>query len=494
LASPSTLFRGILQRLLAPESGSLYRWLYLRGLGVIYLIAFASLIPQLQGLLGSDGILPARQFISAVANAFHQPQAFLATPSIFWLSASDNVLFAGAISGCIAALFAIAGFAAAPAFILLWVLYLSFVSVGQDFLAFQWDSLLLEAGFLAIFMAPWVVLDKRTDPIGPRSVIFLWMTRWLLFRLMLLSGLVKIASRDPAWLNASALNFHYETQPLPTPLAWYVHQLPPVADSVSTIIMFVIELVVPLFMFGGPRARLFAAVATIGLQVLILLTGNYTFFNLLTILLCVSLFDNNKLPRLIKGNKRSYPWIGAAVAIAIFAMSIEEIADEFTNGNAVSPTARQITGFLSPFRVVNTYGLFRIMTTTRDEITIEGSNDGQNWKPYVFRWKPGPLDRALPIVAPYQPRLDWQMWFASLGSVQRNQWFLFLCARLLQGSAPVLGLLETNPFPEAPPRFVRATIATYHLTTFDEQAKTHNWWRADQPTLYLPPISITKVE
>lgn len=484
------LFRSILQRVLSPDNGPQIRWLYLRGLGIIYFIAFASLIPQVQGLIGSDGILPARDFLRMAAEQVGQPRAFQLLPSVFWLSASDNVLLAGTISGCIASLFAIAGFAAAPAFILCWILYLSFVSVGQDFLSFQWDSLLLEAGFLAIFMASWTVFHRRDDTsVVPRSIIFMWMTCWLLFRLMLLSGLVKLMTGDPTWRNLTALDFHYETQPLPTPFAWYIHQLPSGFDSFCTAVMFGIELLVPFFMLFGVRARLFAAIATIALQLGILLTGNYTFFNLLTILMCLSLFDNSRLPRLEPGNKRSYPWIAAAVAIAVFVVSIEEMADEFTGGMAVSQTAESIIGAIQPFHIVNTYGLFAVMTTTRDEITVEGSNDGETWKPYLFRWKPGPLDRALPIVAPYQPRLDWQMWFASLGTVRRNPWFFQFCVRLLQGSPSVLGLLEANPFPDKPPKFVRATIATYHFTDLDELSKSHRWWRADPPSLYMPPIT-----
>jgi hypothetical protein len=471
-----------------PRRHSLLRWIYLRGLGVIYLFAFASLIPQVLGLMGSHGILSAADYLYAVKNAVPWSQGFAAVPSIFWINASDNVLMAATISGCIASIFAIVGFAAAPAFIICWALYLSFVTAGQDFMSFQWDALLLEAGFLAMFMAPWTVLDKRTGAALPRSIIFMWMTRWLLFRLMLLSGLVKIASRDPSWLNATALNFHYETQPLPTPLAWYMQQLPNSFDSFCTICMFVVELIVPFFMLGGTRARVFAAVAIVALQVMILLTGNYTFFNLLTILLCVSLFDQSKLPRFDKTDKTAYPWMPAAVAIVIFVFSIEEIADEFTAGAAVSPTANAIVSFIQPLRIVNTYGLFAVMTTTRDEITMEGSDDGENWKPYVFPFKPGPLDRAPPIVAPYQPRLDWQMWFASLGTVRRNPWFLYFGKRLLEGSPAVLSLLQSNPFPDHPPKFVRATISTYHFTNSGERDKTHNWWKVDSPTLYMPPI------
>jgi hypothetical protein len=483
---------------------SLLRWIYLRGLGVIYLIAFASLIPQVEGLIGSQGILPVAGFVEAVKSNMPWERGFMLVPSIFWLGASDNVLMAATISGCIASLFVIAGFAAAPALIVCWILYLSFVNGGQDFLSFQWDALLLEAGFLAMFMAPWTVLDKwKGQRAGlaqalvaapTRTIIFMWMTRWLLFRLMLLSGLVKIGSHDPSWLNATALNYHYETQPLPTPLAWFMHQLPPSFDSFCTICMFVVELIVPFFMLGGRRARIFAAVATISLQVMILLTGNYTFFNLLTILLCVSLFDNSSLPRFEKGTKKSYPWLSAPIAIAIFVISIVEIADEFTAGNAVSPTANDIVAFTQPFRLVNTYGLFAVMTTTRDEITMEGSDDGENWKAYVFPFKPGPLDRAPPIVAPYQPRLDWQMWFASLGSVRRDPWVVTFGQRLLEGSKPVLSLLATNPFPDRPPRFVRATVATYHFTDFAERDKTHNWWKADSPSLYMPPIEKQIVE
>jgi lipase maturation factor 1 len=338
-------------------------------------------------------------------------------------------------------------------------------------------------------MAPWALRDTRTTPARPRTILFMWMTRLLLFKLMFLSGIVKIASGDPTWRDATALGYHYETQPLPTPLAWYVNQMPPWFDALSTYLMFVVELIVPLFMFGGLRARIFAAIATVGLQIIILSTGNYTFFNLLTMLLCVSLVDNSRLPRFQRGLK-GYPWGPAIVAISIFIISVESVVDEFTGGMAISAPANQILSLVGPFRAVNNYGLFRVMTTTRDEITIEGSYDGVNWKPYVFPFKPGPLDRAPPMVAPHQPRLDWQMWFASLGTVRNNMWFLGLAQRLLEGSPPVLELLASNPFPDKPPTYIRATIAPYHFTNFDEFGRTKHWWKAGDASVYLPPARL----
>lgn len=447
----------------------MYRWWYLRGLGVIYLIAFAQLLPQIHGLIGTNGILPASQFLSQVTEQLGFSKGLQLVPSVFWfINPSDTNLTIITVCGVIASLLVATGYFAAPALIICYLLYLSIVGVGEDFLSFQWDSLLLEVGFLAIFMAPWAVLDRRDDPKmqTPRSVIFLWLTRLLLFKLMFLSGICKIRSNDPTWIHAEALRYHYETQPLPTPLAWYMHQLPAAFHSVSTIIMFVIELIIPFFIWGKLRARKFAAAAIIALQVLILLTGNYTFFNLLTILLCVPLFDNSPLPR-----GRSIPIAGALVAVAMLIAQF-----------AIIDT--------SAFRICNSYGLFAVMTTTRDEITIEGSDDGVDWKPYTFIWKPGPLARAPLVVAPYQPRLDWQMWFASLGTVERNHWFVMLCKNILQGNPTVLALFQENPFPAHPPKFIRATIATYHFTNWKELSETHNWWKANESRIYLPAVSL----
>ena len=465
----------------------MYRWWYLRGLGVVYFIAFAQLLPQIQGLIGTHGILPASQFLSKVAEQVGLAKGFQLLPSVFWfVNASDANLVIVTIGGVIASLLVACGYLAAPALIVCFGLYLSFVSIGQDFLSFQWDSLLLEAGFLAIFMAPWTPVDRPKDVRmqTPRAVIFIWLTRLLLFKLMFLSGIVKIASQDPAWLSASALKYHYETQPLPTPLAWYAHQLPAAFQSGCTIIMFVIELIIPFFMWGKLRARKFAAAATVALQTLILLTGNYTFFNLLTIILCLVLLDDSALPR-----GRGIPILGAAAGIG---MLLAEFCVLDIGMTAVHPpAAADIASAIEPFRICNTYGLFAVMTKVRDEITIEGSDDGVTWKPYTFIWKPGPLDRPPLVVAPYQPRLDWQMWFASLGSVARNQWFVMLCKNILKGNPTVLALLQTNPFPDRPPTYLRATIAAYHFTNWKEFNETKNWWKADEPHIYLQAVSLS---
>lgn len=460
------------------------RWAFVRGLGLVYLIAFVSLWFELGGLIGSQGILPAKDFLDLVAQALHPPSCYWKVPTVFWLNADDLSLSAGVVVGSIASLCLLFGLVPLAASILCWLLYLSFVSVGQDFLSFQWDALLIEAGFLALFLSPWTLIDKRTTPTGQRTAIFMWLLRWLLFKLMLLSGLVKLLSGDQTWWQLTALQYHYETQPLPTPLGWLAHQLPPAFDSFSAACMFAIELLVPFMMFMGRRPRHVAAALTVSLQIMIALTGNYTFFNLLTILLCISLLDDLKVPKLqIRG------WALAPVIVAglLLSVSIIEIATIF---NPVPQILRSPLAVARAFRVVNTYGLFAVMTKERPEITVQGSDDGVTWKDYVFRFKPGPLDRPPPVVAPFQPRLDWQMWFAALGPVEQSPWFVRFVEKLLEAKQPVLALLEKNPFPDKPPTYIRALTSNYHFTDFDQKSKSNNWWRSDEPSAYLRPARL----
>ena len=347
------------------------------------------------------------------------------------------------------------------------VLWLSLCSAGQDFFSFQWDVLLLEAGFLALFA------DARP--------VRVWLYRWLLFRLMFFSGAVKLLSHDPSWANLTALGFHYETQPLPTPLAWLVYQLPAAAQKVCTAVVLAVELAVP-FLFLGPwrQARRAAARITIVLQVLILLTGNYAFFNWLTILLTFWLFVEPDRSPTTRGHRLA----SAAVAGFFAFTSAMLLFDLF--GVAMPDPAAELMQAISPLRIVNSYGLFAVMTTTRPEIVVEGSRDGESWQAYEFRDKPGDVRRAPPWVAPHQPRLDWQMWFAALGNYRQNRWFAGLVVRLLQGEPAVLRLLAYNPFPGAPPRYVRASLYLYHFTRWGEPG----WWKRERQGDYLPPVSL----
>ena len=473
----------------------LSRWLFLRGLGCIYLIAFLSLWVQIHGLVGSNGILPAGQYLEAVRQQIGTEGYYL-VPTLFWLNPSDAFLHFLCAGGVLLSLVLIAGFVPSFALVGLWAFYLSLVTVGQVFLSFQWDVLLLEAGFLAIFFAPLQLRDTFIRSSQP-STTFLWLLRWLLFRLMFASGFVKLAS-DEVWRNLTALTFHYETQPLPTWFGWYAHQLPEWFHKASTIGMFAAELVVPFLIFAPRHLRTVGCIGLIVLQILIILTGNYCFFNLLTIVLCLLLIDDamwkTLLPKrfiptihTIEKPPRQYRRIGIAVAaVLLFLLSSIRFGGQLFREAQLPDVA-----WIAPFRSVNTYGLFADMTESRPEIIVEGSNDRITWKTYQFRWKPGDLTVPPKWVAPHQPRLDWQMWFAALqGSYQNTPWFLNFMGALLQGKSEVLQLFAENPFPDSPPRYVRATLYDYRFTDLTTKRSEGTWWSREWKRIYCPAISL----
>ena len=456
--------------------------LFSRALAFIYLIAFASFGMQVRGLIGSDGILPVATYFQ-LATSTYGSAALWKVPSLFWWAHTDFALLSIPWGGV--ALSAVAIIARPHSvwqraiFAILFAYYLSIVSAGQIFMSFQWDLLLLETGFLAIFLRP--------------SLPRVWLFQWLLFRLMFESGLVKLTSHDPAWRNLTALSFHYETQPLPTIFGWFAGHLPMVLQKVSTAGVFAVELGLPLLMFGPRRVKQVAAFGTIGLQILILLTGNYTFFNLLAIALCLFLFDDQffaqahkKRPYIPELAAWSNRYVSAVLFLFVMTVSSIEIAAIF---GPVAPELDAVVQAQGSFGLVNGYGLFAVMTTTRDEIEIEGSNDNQTWQPYVFRYKAGPLNRAPGWVAPFQPRLDWQMWFAALGSYRDNPWFVRFLLKLLEGSPSVLALMERNPF-DGPPKHIRAMVYQYHFASIDEWRRTGNWWTREMKGLYFPSVSL----
>jgi lipase maturation factor 1 len=476
-------------------------WLFLRLLGIAYLFAFWSLAQQVPGLIGHDDVIPANEFLADV-RAWAETigpglDRYRLAPTLFWFGSSDAALQGVAYGGAALSLFLIAGIAPAIVLPLLWAGYLSLSVVCGDFLSFQWDALLLETGLLAICVAPFAWRDRLRDATDP-SAIARWLLWWLLFRLMFGSGLVKLASGDPAWRDLTALAVHYETQPIPTPAAWYVDLLPLWFQRVSTAMVLVIELAVPFLIAAGRRPRRLAAAILIGLQLLIAVTGNYAFFNLLTVALCVMLLDDGALAmrRLAPGSAmtavRSRRWLPAIVAMVTVPVSVSVLGGQlgFPRPGAV----RWLADAIDPLRSVNGYGLFAVMTTTRPEIIVEGSQDGSTWKAYEFFDKPGDLSRRPPWVAPFQPRLDWQMWFAALGRFEEEHWFQRFCARLLEGSPPVTKLLAVNPFPDAPPRFVRATLYRYRFTGWATGRSTGAWWVRERLGEYAPVLSRQRSE
>lgn len=475
----------------------LTRWLFLRLLGVVYLVAFVSLAFEIKGLVGSNGILPVADFLEAIYSSYGA-DAYRQFPTLVWLNTSDTFLQWLCWGGAVAALLVIIGLLNAPLLAVCWLFYLSLTIAGQIFLGYQWDALLLETGFIAIFFAPWQLLSRLSKQIEPPWLV-LWLLRLLLFRLMFGSGAVKLLSGDPHWADLTALSYHWYTQPLPTPLAWYAHQLPLWFHQLSTLVTFIVELVVPFLIFvPWRRVRFLGAAAIIGFQILILLTGNYTFFNWLAIALCVLLLDDDflrrwlplRLTHMVSAEKRLLPrWRQITVlplALILLMLGAVQVGSLFGLLRGFPRPVVDVLSLASRFRIINGYGLFAVMTTSRLEIVVEGSNDNQTWLPYEFRYKPGDVNRPPPWIAPFQPRLDWQMWFAALGNVGQNPWFTHFMERLLQGSPDVLALLQTNPFPEAPPRYIRARLYEYTFTDWAARVETGAWWSAAPVGDYFP--------
>ncbi len=473
----------------APVEGA--RRVLLAGLGLCYLIAFVSLAPQVRGLIGADGLLPAAQYLSAASRQLGAAR-FWELPTLAWLASSDAALRALCWGGALASLGLILDLLPGPAALACWALYLSLCTVGGAFLSFQWDALLLEAGLIAVFLAPWSARRRDRAP-APRAAW--WLMRLLLFKLMLESGLVKLMSGDASWRHLTALTFHYWTQPLPTPLAWEMNRLPLWFQKASCAAMFAVELGAPWLLLGPRRVRRLGAAAVAALMVLIALTGNYGFFNLLTLVLCVSALDDS-LPLLARSApngapapappRRSRP----AAAFAVLWLAVSALAWCLQAGLR-PPLARldeAVLGAVAPWRSVGAYGLFAVMTKARDEITIEVSADGHDWKEWPFRWKPGDPRRAPPVVAPYMPRLDWQMWFAALGAP--SPWFNNLIVRLLQGSPAVESLLGPAPLGAAKPAYARAWLWSTRFTTPSERRAGGGWWHRERRGLYFPVVSL----
>ena len=461
-------------------------FLFLRGFGLIYLAAFLSFAVQAQGLIGSHGIVPLAELTDAVAASAGRERFWL-MPMVFWWSSSDLAIRVVCWGGVLFSLLLVCNLLPRLSLLLLYALYLSLLYAGQVFMTYQWDTFLLEGGFLAL------VLSFARMP-------GIWLLRWLLFRFMFMSGVVKLLSGDPNWWNLSALSYHFVTQPLPTPVAWYAAQLPATALRFATGAVFFIELGLPFLIFAPRRLRFCAAFGILLLQLSIVLTGNYNWFNIQTMWLCLPLFDDAALRRLLparlmrhvpaaddRAPRRAVALAVAALTLLIVFCSLVEMDLRF--GGNPPAFAQQVDRFAEPLHIVSSYGLFAIMTTRRDEIVIEGSADGIEWREYEFRYKPGDLFRAPPWNIPHQPRLDWQMWFAALEDPQRLPWFWRLLQKLLENEPSVTALLRKNPLPEKPPVYLRTQFYDYTFT--DEAGKTTGrWWERRLLGLYFPIVSL----
>lgn len=472
------------------ETADEYRlstWLFLKLLAVIYFVAFLSLAVQITGLVGPQGILP---FGERLADIYENlgPQAWWRLPTLFWLGSNNLSLQVVAYAGCFFSITLLFGWKKRLSLILLFVLYLSLFHAGQTFLTFQWDTLLLETGFLAIFLA-----GHPT-----RLVIFLYY--WLLFRLRFLSGISKLLSDDPSWSGLSALQYYFETQPLPHIGAWYAHHLPDWILQGGVLLVFFIEILVPFFIFLPRRFRLFAAVSTIGLQLLIIATSNHNFVNLLTILLCLLLLDDRIIGRIIpqglhqriidriKQPRLPVQFLTVLFSLIIFTTSLATGYRMLSN-QPLPDQLNEAARLVRFYGLGHTYHVFPTMQIERHELVVQGSNDRQNWLSYDFKYKPGPLDRRPAFIVPHQPRLDWMIWFVPGQHEENMIWIDRFMRRLWEGSPEILGLLRSNPFPDRPPRHLRVMVYRYHFTTPDERKQTGNWWKRELlgEFPYVPP-------
>ncbi len=468
-----------------PHRYQLTEFLFLRSLGIIYAFAFGSLSTQILGLVGQHGLLHA----AATMQAMHQAlgsRAYWDVPTLLWLNMSDQAMGLCCGLGVFFALLLAINVLPRLSAALCFVLYLSIASVGQPFTLFQWDALLLEAGFLAIFAGvPWLV----------------WVYRFLVFRLMFESGIVKLLSGDRNWENLHALRFHFMTQPLPNPMAWYVHHFQPWLLDSLTGWTLLIELVAPFLLFMPRRIRHMGAKFLIALQVCIALTGNYAYFNLLTLASLIWAFDDESFESLAKRLKWLRPRLpltfgtqfkalrvaAAAVLAVVVYLGATQVLSLFAPDFANRLSAN--LAWTAPFEVVNSYGLFAVMTTTRPEIVFEGSNDQQTWQEYELPYKPGDVHHGLPVIAPMQPRLDWQLWFAALSNEQQEPWVGVLALRLLQGEPQVVEFFSKVPF-QTPPKYIRAQRYLYTFTTPRERGQTGDIWKRSLIGPYLPTLSL----
>lgn len=485
---------------LAP-SYNISGWLFPRAIGLVFLAAFVSLWAQIDGLAASRGILPVADHLAAAEAHFQNAgsglQKWMAMPSLLWFGATDAHLHAWLAVGTIASLLLTLGVLPAASALVAWACYLSFAATVPVFLNFQWDALLLEAGVLAAIYAPWRRFLARGASEPPRwGRLLVW---WLLFRLMLESGVVKLYGYNAqglnAWLEGTALDFHYFTQPIPVWTSWWAARLPAWFHRLSLLGVFFIELVLPFFIFGPRRMRMLAFWGFALLMGLIMATGHYGFFNWLTLALCLTLVDDASWPdgcrRLLGGaaqtrdvprmQRRIVPWLAAIILVptTFTLLMVLRLAPQSWIGNVLGPFAG--------FRSTNSYGLFSVMTVERPEITMEASADGITWEPYRFRWKMDASDNSLPFLMPHMPRLDWQMWFAALEyreSGKPPNWMMPFLARLQERSPAVAGLLAAGGTPEVTPRFFRLRLQRLEFTAPGEHRQTGRIWRAEALPAY----------
>ena len=459
-----------------------------RSLALVYLIAFIAVIHQFKPLLGEHGLLPVPRFVREVS--------FSESPSIFFWFPNDFAFDLFGWIGIALSLLGLSGISerfgnlvSATIWGLLWVIYLSFINVGQTFYAFGWETLLLEAGFLAIFLG-----GRKTTP--PFLVILMY--QWLLFRLMFGAGLIKLRG-DSCWRDLTCLKYHYETQPMPNPLSWYFHWLPEWFQKLSVLFNHFTELVVPFAYFAPMPASAVAGAITLFFHGWLFASGNFAFLGFLTMVLALSTIGDTWWRRVVRVQPPALAPAGKVRMGVIFALTAAvAILSFYPVSNMLSPNQAMNASF-EPLHLVNTYGAFGSITRPRYEVIVEGTEDAvptpeTRWREYQFIGKPGDVYHRPPQVAPYHLRLDWLMWFAAFSSPGEHPWFISFLGKLLENDKPVLGLLRVNPFPDKPPQFVRALLYEYHFTTPEERKKTGAIWKRSLVGLYFPAVSLDNPE
>jgi hypothetical protein len=512
-----------------PQTRLVPRWIFLRALAVFFFSAFYSLLFQIEGLIGPRGVLPAEKFLNALRSETGSLRFWYA-PSLFWISSGEHMMMAVTWLGLIASIAAFCNLWPRLSFFVCLICFLSFITAAEAFSSYQSDGMLLEAGFLALFFAPRGLLPGP-GAASPTSRASLFLLQWEWFRIYFESGLVKLLSGDPEWRNYTAMNEYYQNGPLPTWVGWYFEHLPHWFHAATVVATLGMELAVVWMLFLPRRARLICFCIVTPWEVGVILTANYTFLNYLVLALGFLLLDDRSVRWLLPARirallpepqepkdaprktellsildtsnemKESEPavvrsWTGmlGTARVAVTAVMLTWIAYATTVEmirmpwpDLPLPTEPGVA--LEPLRIANQYGLFAVMTRGRYEIEFQGSNDGENWTPYLFRYKPQALDKAPGIYAPYQPRFEWNLWFASLGNWQQNNLVPLTEERLLENDPDVLALFRGNPFVQAPPRFVRAVLWQYWFTSMEEKRRSGNWWKRNLMGLYAPELT-----
>jgi hypothetical protein len=478
----------VIDSLLGRDTGAPYwltRWLLQRGLASIYLIAFVVAVNQFRPLLGTHGLTPVPWFV--------RHTAFWRSPSLLYLHYSDGFAMLLSWFGVLCAVLALVGvserFGTPLSMVIwgaMWVSYLSLVNVGQTWYGFGWETLLLECGFLAIFLG-----GCNTAP----PAIVIWMYRWVLFRVMLGAGLIKLRG-DPCWRDLTCLVYHFETQPIPNPISWYFNLAPLAIKKAGVLFNHLAELVTPIgYLIPVAWVRQTAGLIAIAFQFTIFLSGNLSWLNWLTIVIALSCFDDRLLGRVLPVHAGPLEPLAFPHQIALGVLGVIVAALSIRPAvNLISPGQLMNASF-EPLHLVNTYGAFGSISRKRYEVVLEGTTESvvtpaTTWKEYQFKAKPGDVARRPPFIAPYHLRLDWLMWFAALSPAYADPWFVPLAARLLQNDQPTLSLMAANPFPDRPPVWIKAQLFVYRFTTPEERHQTGQWWVRTLEGDYLPPVSL----